>query len=852
MAVDSYRMKTLATTIVSVILVFGIWKITHNIDNQLVKRKKPTVLFAGNALSSWFHQRSFPGKGIFMANLSRAFEESRSTSQKLSTFPGAWVPIGPANFGGRTLTLAFNPLNPSTILAGSASGGLWRSYTAGLGAQAWHQVATGFPVLGVAAIAFHPNDTNIIMIGTGEVYNDMNTGTGVAVRTTRGTYGIGILKTADGGLSWTKSLDWAYDSLRGVQDIILNPVNPATVFAATTEGTYRSFDGGTTWQLIHGVRMATDLLIMPGDTSVVFIAAGNSFSANPGIYRSQDGGDSFVQISTGLPSGYSGKAMLDVCTSQPGVLYASIGEQITGLGLYKSINAGMSWVQINPTDYQTYQGWYSHDVSVNPTNPDEVVVCGIDVWKSSDGGVTLDQKSYWYNWDFSATTVGGSEGPPDYVHADIHRMFRHPVNEEVIYLATDGGVFRSLDGGETFEGCNGGYQTQQFYANFSCSASDSLFAIGGMQDNATAVYEGNAGWRRVIGGDGVSTAINPLDDQIVFGSSQYLSIRKSTDRAVTFQSASVPGGNGAANTNFVGPLSMSFSNPSVLYAGRDKVYKTTNSAQNWNVTNSNVALDGNAVLAIEISRTNSNLVYAATAPVNIPQVGLFKTTNGGTSWTNVTAGIPNRYIMDLAINPSDNNMVFAALGGFGTPHLYRTLNGGTTWNAVGTGLPDVPANSILIDPLNDNIMYLGNDIGIYVSIDGGNSWVPFSDGLIDGTLVMDISMSLSNRKLRLATHGKGVFERDMLPVTITGVPEPFNNNMINIWPNPASVFIQCNLGSMSEPREITLLDVHGKIIKMIVTDKSLINIQIDDLPEGVYFIQTKLNGRQAVAKFVKI
>ena len=320
------------------------------------------------------------------------------------------------------------------------------------GAQAWHKVPTGFPVLGVAAIAINPADTNELYIGTGEVYNDLNTGTGFAVRTTRGSYGIGILKSTDGGSTWNKSIDWAYDSLKGVQDIIINPINPSTVFAATTEGTYRSYNSGSTWTLIHNVKMATDSLMMPDDTSQIFVAAGNSFSANPGIYKSLNNGNSFTKITAGLPSTYSGKAMLDVCTSFPDVMYASIGEQLTGLGLYKSVNKGISWTQINATDYQTYQGWYSHDVTVRQPRPDMLWnQPPHDVWKLLDGGINLNQVSYWYNWDFSATTVGGSEGPFDYVHADIHRLYRDPLDSYNIFLATDGGIFKSTDGGTTFE-----------------------------------------------------------------------------------------------------------------------------------------------------------------------------------------------------------------------------------------------------------------------------------------------------------------------------------------------------------------------------------------------------------------
>ncbi|MBL0341744.1 MAG: hypothetical protein IPP71_12870 [Bacteroidetes bacterium] len=243
-----------------------------------------------------------------MRPLTEGFQSMRRVSERSSIFQGSWTALGPMNFGGRTLSLCFNPQNPNTIFAGSAAGGLWKSTSSGTGAAAWSQVETGFPVLGVAAIAINPLDTNEIYVGTGEVYNDQNTGTGFAVRTTRGTYGIGILKSADGGLTWSKSLDWQFDELKGVQDIIINPLNPSTVFAATTEGTYRSFNSGQTWQLVQNSRMATDLLMIPGDTSIVFLAAGNSFSLNPGIYRSANGGSTFVKITNGLPATYSGKS----------------------------------------------------------------------------------------------------------------------------------------------------------------------------------------------------------------------------------------------------------------------------------------------------------------------------------------------------------------------------------------------------------------------------------------------------------------------------------------------------------------------------------------------------------------
>lgn len=813
---------------------------------------------AGKAFNHWFASRAFPFETIMTRTYEAEFLKAKvlSSANRSAAFPGTWQNIGPMNFGGRTLCLAFNPLNDNTLYMGSASGGLWKSYSGGIGVNAWQPVPTGFPVLGVGAVAIHPNDSNIIFIGTGEVYNYQNTGTGFAVRVTRGTYGIGILKSVDGGLTWTKSLDWDYDELRGVQHLVFNNENPNSIFAATTEGTYKSLDGGQTWNLIHAILMATDIEINPDDTSMIFVAAGNSFSSNPGIYKSTNGGISFVKLTTGLPATWSGKTLLSVCQSQPSVIYASIADQLSQVGFYRSDNYGSSWTLVNTENVATYQGWYSHDVAVKPDNPDEVIFAGIDSWKSYDGGFTLDQKSYWYNWDFSATPVGGPEGPPDYVHADIHHVYFHPTNFDLVYYVTDGGLFRSDDAGETFYGCNGMYHTQQFYANFSNSTTDTLFGIGGLQDNATPVYEGSLSWRRVIGGDGHSTAIDPTDDQIVYGSSQNLNINKSTDKAQSFNWISnFPGG---TITCVSGPFALSKTNTQILYAGNDEIFKSVDGGNNWTSTNGGIPLDGNPALRIEISPSTSDIVYAATAPVTVAQAGLFKTVNGGNAWTDVSSNLPNRYILDIAIDPTNNNKVYTALGGFGTAHLYISTNAGVSWVASGAGLANVPLNTITIDPLNPLIIYAGNDLGIFVSLDGGLNFQPFNDGLYDATLVFDISISPLNRMLRLATHGKGVYERYMLPSTITAVEEQWDETAsLNIISNPAtdvlSFFI---LSNTAKKTVLTMHDINGKLIfhkrLEVVKGENRFTENISTLPSGVYIISVP-SGNQAslVKKFIK-
>ncbi len=811
--------------------------------------KMPKLNDAGRSLLFWTEARVFPGDNLPGLQYVAAYNKSKKASFRIvGTFPGSWEAMGPKNFGGRTLTVVFNPQNPSTVWAGTASGGIWRSYSEADGANAWHEVETGFPVIGVAAVAINPSDSNEIYIGTGEVYNYQNTGTGFAVRTTRGTYGIGILKSTNGGQSWTQSLTWQLDDLTGVQDIIINPLNSQSVLAATTEGVYKSNDSGSSWAKVLNLQMAVDLEYKPGDTTQVFVSCGNSGSTGWGIYKSMNGGNTWSSSSTGLPSGLTGKIMFDISESNPNLIVASVADQLAGYGLYRSLNSGNSWSQINGTDFQLYQGWYSHDVIIDPFNPQNVLCTGINVWRSTDGGVNINEQSFWYNWDFNAVIPGGSEGPADYVHADIHGITSHPYLQGVYYFATDGGVFRTWDGGITFEGANGGFQCQQFYANFSNSMSDSLFAIGGMQDNATAIFEGNPGWRRQIGGDGVSTAISPIDDDIVFGSSQYLNLRKSTNKANSFGGSNVPGGSGV--TCFAGPFEMCRSNPNVMYAGRTKVYKSNDQGDSWFATNSNIDLDGNPVLTLEVSAYTTDRVYASTAPVVTNTPSVFRTDNGGNSWVNITNGLPLRYIMDLVVNPSDDDTVFAVISGFGTPHLYRSVNAGNSWQPFGTGLPDVPANCVFIDGLNPNIMYLGNDIGVYVSIDAGATWQPFNDGLTDATFVMHISYTSMNRKLRIATHGSGVYQRDMLPYTITGIEELNNKDELICYPNPAVSEFRLKSSHDLTGAVMEIVNVAGEKVKSWNHIDVNSSFSIKDLPSGNYIISIIKKGSRATTGLV--
>jgi photosystem II stability/assembly factor-like uncharacterized protein len=756
--------------------------------------REEKVSEAYNALTFWAQARAYPDKEISEGKFISAFEQKSQIKLNKSSIVNRldpWKMIGPHNTGGRTIALAFNPQNPNTIYAGSASGGLWVSYTGGIGVTAWKYVPTNIPVLAVSSIAIAPDDSNTIYIGTGEVYNYYAAGTGAGYRNTRGTYGVGILKTTDGGSTWTKSLDWSYNDQHGVWDVVINPLNENTVWAATTEGTYRSFDAGTTWQQVNNAVMAMDLIIDPVDTSIVLTGNGDFQSPQYGIWRTSDDGNNWTKISSGLPTTYRGKIQFDIYKTDPDIMYASIGDGFeVGEGaswLCKSTDAGLTWTVQTTTDYSQHQGWYSHGVAVDQSNPNRLMVIGIEVWNSTNGGTNISQKS------FGGVTLGRPEiGNPDegsgtgYVHSDVHVVIQHPTEMNTFYFGTDGGVFRTTDFGQTFESRNGSYQTTQFYNGTSSSQTDSLFAMGGLQDNSTVIYDGSLAWIRNIGGDGSWSAIDASNDNNLFGSWQNLNILRSTNRGNNFISVTPPGGTNP--TAFAAPFVIAYGNSNIVYAGRNLIYKSTNAGNNWSVTNGGNTLDGNFAIAMSISYQDNNKVYVATAPFSTFRGNFFRTDNGGTNWTNITGSLPDRFPADIAVDPNNDNNIYITFYGFGSSHILKSTNGGTDWIDINDNLPDVPAPSVIVDPNNSNHVYVGTDLGVFVSTDGGGNWQDINDGLPNSAQVMDLNICTVNNVLRVMTHGNGAYERKLLSTIITSVKHDQNNvdnfKLEQNYPNP--------------------------------------------------------------------
>jgi photosystem II stability/assembly factor-like uncharacterized protein len=757
----------------------------------------------------------------------------------------AWQSIGPNNIGGRTLAIALDPIDTATIWLGSASGGLWKSTTGGTGLNAWTYIPTGFPVRGVTSIAINPNNHNEIYIGTGETYTYASSVNGLIQRPTRGSVGIGILKTTDGGLTWTQSLNWSYNSLRGVWDFKINPLNPNIVYATTTEGVYKTNNAGATWNLSLNQLMVMDLEMDKVDTNIIYAGVGNGDSPNKGIYKTSNSGATWNVLTNGLPPNtYTGRTTITAYPGNNHRIMAVIGDLYSTIGVYESTDQGASWVtKNNPfTEILSYQGWYAEGLCYKSTDPQEILFGGVEVFRSQSSGDLLFR-------------VSNNGNPGDGIHSDIHDIISNPLDPNKIYFATDGGLWRSDDFGDTYYECTEGYVTSQFYIG-SASQQDPNLLLGGLQDNYSIQFTGTNYWFPIIGGDGSFNAIDPNNDQVQYASYQYLNVFGTVDNWNNwFQSFThAAAADQYNNVAFVAPFILCPSNSQVMYAGTEQLWRSNDGGNNWFPVSGIISAVGEPVIALAVSATYEDSVFASTAPSDTQHNHLWRSIDGGQSFTEITGTLPDRFIRDIALNPNHSQEIFVALSGFGTGHIFKSTNGGNTWTNVSTALPDVPFHCVTYDPTNTNRIFAGSDLGVFVSINGGNTWTAFNSGIPEGAMVFDLVYSASDTSLVAFTHGYGAYKISLSDFSV-GTEEnlfvtAFTQTVVS---NPSKDFIRLMINSGTESNaEFLLYDINGKSLSLtkhhIHSGVNEVTIDAQNFSKGIYFVRTSLGKENKMSK----
>jgi len=842
-------------------------KVSKKKSSESITSEDKVEKKSSGALESmqWMTQiRAYPDTDIPADKFYKAFEYSKENLQQINNRDdlGQWNSIGPNNIGGRSLCVAVHPVDTGTVFIGASSGGLWKSTTGGIGASAWTMINTGFPSSAVSSIAIDSANPNVMYIGTGENYGYEFSENGVDIRVTRGMYGIGILKTTNGGNSWTKSLDWTYDNKRGVWNVLINPKNSNILYAATSEGIFKSVNAGSSWIQQLNYKMAMDLKLNSTDTSILYASIGNLTNNVPltdkGIFKSINGGINWTKLSGGLPAAWSGKATLEIYKGNQNFIYASIPNDFSYVGYYKSTNAGLNWTAGSTSVPIGNQGWYNNGHLVKANDPNAILVGTINVEKSTNGGTSFTTKSSWSAWNSGATPPGEPEGPPSFVHADVHYYESNPKDPNKIYIAADGGLYRSNNFGETFYSCNGGFVTSQFYAAFANSYQDSVFCLGGLQDNRSAFYQGTNAWYKTFYGDGMSCAINSQNDQICYTEYTYGDINRSTNRGVNWSYISPPGAGNDDNYCFVTPFICCPSNPNILYAGGVSIYKSINGGLEWQGPFGTAVIGGTKILSMYSSATSVDTVYCGAVNGKI-----FRSINAGLNWSNVTDSsiTPNRYATDITVNPNRSNDIIVTYGGFGTGHVFRSTNAGANWQNISGSLPDVPHHCVVMDPVYNQNIYAGNDLGVYVTTNAGANWHEYRTGM-PYALVFDVTVVNPSRKLRVATYGNGIYERKLLenPVSVNPVS---NENVKGFslsqnYPNPFNPSTHLEFGiSKLGFVSLKVYDLLGKEVKTLVNEvkpPGIYSTEFDgsDLSGGIYFYKIEVGHFSQVRKMILV
>jgi photosystem II stability/assembly factor-like uncharacterized protein len=684
--------------------------------------------------------------------------------------------------GGRITSVAGVAGDPSTFYAASASGGLFRTTNRG---NTFEAVFTDQPVLSIGAVTVAPSNSDVVYVGTGEG-DPRNTV----------SFGDGVYRSNDGGETWSHL---GLSDTERIAEIRVHPENPDVVFVAAMghewgpneqRGLFRSTDGGKTWEKVLYVNPSTGASAVAFDPENpdIMYAGMYQYRRTPwrfdsggdgsGLYRSTDGGETWTSLTAeapenGLPAGLLGRVGVAVAPSNPYVVYAMIESEADG-ELWRSDDRGATWRRVSSNPEINDRPFYFTDPHIDPSDPDRLYALSGPLMLTNDGGDSFERIA---------------EG----VHGDFQAMWIDPLNPNRVLIGTDGGLFVSYDRAENFRFHNQIVVSQAYHV--SVDMRKPYYVCGGLQDNG--VWCGphekyntsgiqNRDWYRINGGDGYYAEIDPRDWTRIFTNSHYGEIKKIDAESGERQNIKpypVSMRGAAANDhpyrfNWNSPVHMSPNNPDVVYFGSNVLFKTTDEGHSWEeispdltkdepekqrssggITTDNTSAEyHNSILSISESPVDSTVIWVGTDDGNL-QV----TRNGGDSWTNVIDNVPgvppHTWIPDVDASNHEAGTAYVVFDRHRqddfTPRVYRTDDYGQTWAEITANLtgPNYP-HVIKDDPRNPNVLYLGTELGGFVSFDRGGTWVSLRRGL-PPVAVRDIAIHPRENDLLLATHGNG-------------------------------------------------------------------------------------------------
>lgn len=741
--------------------------------NTLEEKSKPSEY--------WEDRWSYPSTESQAENFKQAVATAKKSDAKgnalKSGLSSNWRMEGPTNIGGRANCLLVDAKDNNTIYAGMATGGIFKTTDAG---GSWFPIADDFAYLSISQIIQHPKNTDTIFVATG----DRNFGSW-------GRIGDGVKVSYDAGLTWQAA---GLNSAGIVSKLLIDSTNNilwASVLGnprinSIQRGVYMSVDMGQSWQNVHSLNNnvgAIDLVLDPFDSQTLYvsyfnrtrtstqsIASGNDCR----IWQTKNGGGTWSKLTNGLPNYPVSRIGLAVSAQTPGKVYATITDSnFVHEGLYKSLDTGRTWgkeiAMFLPQNYNGGFGWYFGQVRVNPYDDDEVWLLGVDMFTSTNGGNSFTQTVP--NWSTYE------------VHADKHDLvFTGP---NTMLLATDGGLYL---GTGVITNPNSWVDidlipNNQFY-RIAINPHRNEFYGGGVQDNGTVSGSSNQAdnWTRLFGGDGFQLIYDPVDSNIFYCETQNGNLY-AFDQSNAFSNFDFDNGvSGGRNWDM--PFIMSRFNRNKLYCLSDRVHQTLNgpsgsfSPVHFGVLPAGIStLSNNFGSALCESKLDSNLLYAGTGDGKV-----WKIDPSTFSETDISTGLPNRYVTSLTTSSVDSSLVVVSHSGYldfiTTPHLHISTDFGANWTPLVGDLPPFALNDVeILDNTNDSVLFVASDVGVYVTFNRGVNWQRVG-GNMPMIPVNDIAIDYSANRLIAGTFARSIqsFDLDSILVQVQQVAFNLGND----------------------------------------------------------------------------
>lgn len=732
---------------------------------------KPPREALGARWEFFWKQRAYPFNAIPVGARLAAMKEGE-TDTITNNISAVFTEVGPKGFtstiepkwgqmSGRARSLLVNPANSAILYLGTATGGVWKSTNTG---ASWTALTDKLDSLSIGSLAWDSSDNtnSTFLVGTGEGPNGFY-------------YSAGIFRTTDAGVTFSKLAGSSIFERAAIPAVLVDPANASNIVACVTagqnnpgggiaapaSGLYRSTDAGATFiQVKNG--FCESLRATPGNFEVQYASLTGIGGNADGLYKSTDGGATFPAKLT-MPADPNDFKRLNVgigagSAANQDIIYAGGKNAADVTVLYKSTDAGASFTPLT-LDYCAGQCFYDNYIEVSPVNPNIVYFGGVGLFRTLDGGTSFDQPG---------TSSGGGA-----IHVDHHLAIFDPTDAsgKVMFELNDGGIYRASAADHAAAASvgllpisNNVGSLQHFDIDLHPTNANIIFS--GNQDNGSLFRTTGDTWVEYCGGDGGYALIDKATPTTMYCSFNFssgtgpLKISKTLNSGGDAFATDVSITTGSDTGEFISPIIMDPNTSTTLYAGTSRVYKTADGGTSW--TGASLSGGTGNVTALAVAPSNSMSVWAATSKGRVEH-----SANGGVTWTNrTTAALPGRYVTSIAVSPTDANTVYVSFSGFSaaTPagHIFKTTDGGATWNnsatnkPIATGaLPDIPVNSIAINPQDANVIFAGTDVGLYQSLDGGASWSKFSNFPNAG--VSRVKVSVGAGILAIGTNGRGTW-----------------------------------------------------------------------------------------------